>query len=241
MGKDAPVEHIIATITSICTLIFFPLTAPLFSRISRANQRAVLVTILLGTLSVATLFASPFWSPYDAMHPKRLGIQYMYNHTSGEHTAHVAFMDTARNVEYMKQLHEAYGSGTELTHTVQTEESADWDVLYPVSSFLDTYNFPLPAVKFDWPEMTFQATRTRTDEGHTRIHLKTDHAGLVWPALSFDANLIDWSFEFEPPHGMKRHHIKAASSVDEHGMELELIMRLKDDEKFLLYWSAMGE
>lgn len=241
MGKDAPVEHIIAIITSVCTLVFFPLISPLFSRVSRATQRKVLVAFLLVTISVGALFASPLWSPYDFMHPKRLGVQYTYNHTSGQETAHIAFMDSGGNSVVMKELHDQFGGGAELVRTEQTDDNSDWDVLYPVSSFLETYSFELPKTKFDWPEMTFEATREKTDGGHTRIHLKTDHAGLVWPALSFDADLVNWSFDFEPPHGRKRHHIKAASSVDEHVMELELIMRLKDDEPFRLYWSAMGE
>lgn len=241
MGKDAPVEFIIATITSVCTLIFFPLVAPMFMRLTRPNQRTVLAALIVLMLSVAAVFASPFWSPYDSMHPKRVGVQYMYNHTSGDHTAHIALMDTARNNQVMRALHNQFGAGAPLTRTEATEDNADWDVLYPVSAFLETYKFPLPPTEFTWPKMEFEATREKTDEGHTRIHLKTDHKGLVWPALSFDADLVDWSFEFEPPHGRKRHHIKAASSVDEHEMELELIMRIKDHEKFLVYWSAMGE
>ncbi|BEJ13055.1 hypothetical protein CspHIS471_0302290 [Cutaneotrichosporon sp. HIS471] len=239
MGKDAPVEHIIAIITSVCTLVFFPLVAPLFSRISRATQRKVLVVLLVATVAVGALFMSPLWSPYDFMHPKRLGVQYTYNHTSGLETAHIAFMDSGRNAAYMKEVYDQFGNGAELVRTEQGNGNSDWDVLYPVSSFLETYSFELPKTEFDWPEMTFKATREKTDEGHTRIHLKTDHKGLVWPALAFEADLVDWSFDFVPPHGHKRHHIKAASSVDEHGMELELTMRLKDDEPFRLHWSAM--
>ncbi len=241
MGKDAPVEHIIAIITSVCTLVFFPVISPLFSRVSRATQRKVLVALVIITVSVGALFASPLWSPYDFMHPKRLGVQYTFNHTSGEEVAHIAFMDTGRNSAVMKDIYDQFGNGAELIPTEQTDDNADWDVLYPVSSFLETFKFALPKSDFDWPEIKIEHTREKTDEGHTRIHIKTEHAGLVWPALSFDADLVDWSFDFEPPHGRKRHHIKAAASVDEHVMELELIMRLKDNEPFHLHWSAMGE
>lgn len=239
MGKDAPTEFIIATITAASTLTFFPITVPMFQRISRRTQRNVLLTLCLSILAVAALFASPFWSPFDATHPKRVGVQYTFNHTSGESTAHIAFMDSAGNSVLAKEMQEAMGPGAQLTATVVNDSVPDWDTLYPISSFLETYRFPLPDTGFTWPDMATEASRVTTDMGE-RIHLKMNHSGLVWPALSFDADLADWSFDFKPPHGRKWHHIKAATSVDEHIMELELTVKLKPEEKFRMHWSAIG-
>lgn len=240
MGKDAPTEWIIATITAASTLTFFPVAVPMFHRISRRTQRNVLLALVLVIASVAALFSSPVWSPFDATHPKRIGVQYTFNHTSGESTAHLAFMDSQGNRRLAEEMHTAMGPGTELTATEVNDSVPDWDTLYPISSFLETYRFPLPDTDFVWPEMGVESSRSTVDSGE-RIHLRMNHSGLVWPALSFDADLVDWSFDFKPPHGRKWHHIKAATSVDEHIMELELTVKLEPEEKFRMHWSAIGQ
>lgn len=79
MGKDAPAEFIIATISSICTIIFTPPLLPLFHRFSRPAQRRVLGALGIFTVAVIVLFAGPWWNTYDSMHPKRAGFQYTYN------------------------------------------------------------------------------------------------------------------------------------------------------------------
>lgn len=63
---------------------------------------------------------------------------------------------------------------------------------------------------------------------------------MVWPTLAFEADLIDWSYPFPPPHGRQRHHIKIATAVDKSAFELELTMRLEPGEKVQLFWSAIG-
>jgi hypothetical protein len=64
--------------------------------------------------------------------------------------------------------------------------------------------------------------------------------GLVWPVLAFDAEVLDWSFDFAPPAGRKRHHIKAATSVQDHYISLELTVKAEEHEKLAIHWSAIG-
>jgi len=79
MGKTAPAEHIIATISTTCTLGLLPVMIPLFFRIAPVNQRRVMLLLTSFSLGVMTLFASPFWMPYDPMHPQRIGLEYTFN------------------------------------------------------------------------------------------------------------------------------------------------------------------
>jgi hypothetical protein len=240
MGKDAPHEILIASITAICTLTFFPIMVPLFARASRPGQRGTLAGLAVAFISVVVLFAGPWWSPYDATHQKRVAVQYTYNHTTGTPTAHLAFMDLPGNEKLVNEIHARYGQGTELVPTVLDDYNSDWDTLYPVSSFLITYKWPLEPVEFEWPGIKHKVTRTQVANG-TRIHLSLEHAGLAWPSFAFVAEISDWKFGIPPPAGKKRHHIKSATSVDEHELELEFtVSDLQEGEKLNIHWSAIG-
>lgn len=80
MGKAAPSEFIIASISAGVCFVFFPPLIPLFHRISHRSQRRVILFLALATLSAfAFLVSGP---TYDSMHPKRVGVQYAYNVSS---------------------------------------------------------------------------------------------------------------------------------------------------------------
>jgi hypothetical protein len=241
MGKDAPVEWLIATITAFYTVTMFPIINPMFSRASRRGQRTTLFAIALGLIAVILLFISPFWSPYDDMHPKRMGVQYTYNATDGKHTAHLAFMDKRDNARYAREFHEQYGQGSELIPTIVDDYNSDWDTLYPVSTFLETYKFPLENVDFDWPKVTYTSTRTLQADGNTHIQLRIDHPHLVWPAFAFEAEIITWGFGVAPPDGKRRHHIKSATSVNEHVLDFDLVVKLEPDQKLQVHYSGVDK
>jgi len=98
IGKDAPAEFIIATLASVVGMIFFPPFIPMFHRLSRAGQRRAIVSLLLVSASVMALFASPYWSVYDSMHPKRAGVQYTYNVS-----AHCSRLTVAHDIRSHRQ------------------------------------------------------------------------------------------------------------------------------------------
>lgn len=77
MGKDAPAEFIVATISSVWSFTFLPVAIPLFHRLSRRGQRRVFFSLILFT-SVVIAWFSQRW-PYDPMHPKRVGVQFSFN------------------------------------------------------------------------------------------------------------------------------------------------------------------
>lgn len=123
------------------------------------------------------------------MHPKRTGIQYTYNvsdlvlgrakkqHTNGECTMHIAFMDRGTELDFVEAIHERYGSGP-IEHTSLGDHDPDWDIIYPVSSFLDTYRFPLPRIPFEWPILRYKVQENESD-GDRRIQLSLDFVSSI--------------------------------------------------------------
>ena len=79
MGKDAPSEFIIASLSVGVAFIMAPPIVPLFHRLPRRTQLQTLVGSLFLQNVIVLFLASPAWSPYDRMHPKRIALQYHYN------------------------------------------------------------------------------------------------------------------------------------------------------------------
>lgn len=81
MGRDAPAEHIIATLSAILTMVFMPFPAILFHRLSVKSQRKALGWLVVLVLGVVGVMNTPAWvvRVYDDMHPKRLGVHLQYN------------------------------------------------------------------------------------------------------------------------------------------------------------------
>lgn len=82
MGKDAPADVIIASLSAGISLVMLPALVPLFHRLPRRTQVRVLLALVTGQAAVVAFLASPLWSPYDRMHPKRIALQYHYNVSS---------------------------------------------------------------------------------------------------------------------------------------------------------------
>ncbi|WVR06737.1 hypothetical protein IAU60_003772 [Kwoniella sp. DSM 27419] len=244
MGTDAPAEFIVATISSTCLFTFLPPVIPLFHRVSRANQRKIILGLALFSAGVITALAGPWYWPYDDMHPKRVGVQYLYNHSSSEHSGHVAFMDGGPSSDILPAIHEKYGlPGSEIQPTKMTDWDSDWDVLYPISTFLETYKFPLDVSEkdkeFDWPGMGFWVDDVKWEYGIRHMRLRFDFRGLVWPTLAFEADVLRWSFPAPPPQRLMRHHIKVATSVDETVVDLNLTLAMNEGERLTMHWTAV--
>ena len=79
LGKDAPSENIVATLSISMVLLFIPALPPLFHRLGRSWQRSVLRYLVFGSVAAMVVFGGPWWNTYDAMHPKRTVTQYLYN------------------------------------------------------------------------------------------------------------------------------------------------------------------
>jgi len=51
----------------------------MFHRLTRPGQRRTILSLFVISLSVMAVLASPYWTVYDSMHPKRAAVQYTYN------------------------------------------------------------------------------------------------------------------------------------------------------------------
>lgn len=290
MGKAAPAEHIIATICAVVSFTFLPQASPMFHRLSRGNQKNVLLA-LLAISAITTMVLGGFVPRYNAKHPKRVAMQYSHNvravselkrypltsqHTSNQDALRLAFLDSGHQLGLVPAIHKRYG----LVHSparskVLTDYTPDWDIIYPISAFLDGYEFDLPtAADFEWPKMQHEVV-WKDEEDQRRVQLTLDfvsrpawaspcwdasdipsllseshlanpgntahllQTGLVWPTIAFEAEILDWSFDFPPPKAKKRHHIKIVTTKLEPVVRLELVLREKGKVK--MDWTAAGE
>ena len=94
-------------------------------------------------------------------------------HNSNEHELHIGFTDLGPDLQFVESLHQRYGApGSLVKRTTTTQNDTNWDTLYPVSSFLRTYKFALPAVDFDWPRMHLEETELPAEKGVRRLSLR---------------------------------------------------------------------
>ncbi|ODO08317.1 hypothetical protein L198_00041 [Cryptococcus wingfieldii CBS 7118] len=268
MGKSAPAEHIIATLTAACGLGLFPTLTPLFHRLPRQTQRKVVLVLKIWVAGVVG-YLGLGWL-YDGEHPKRVGLNYNYNHTDQSHIIHIALMDLGPTGTIPSSLHARYAlPSSPLIHKDLEDEDHDWDAIYPVSTFLDTYKFELDisgqgfaqglegqgkekekekggwggvegVENFEWPEMGW-SVKEKGGDGFRDVEITFNFTDLVWPVLSFHAHVLSWSFpEPAPPAEYMQHHIKFANSVDSPLTTLKLRYKVEEpgQEKLGVHWSA---
>jgi hypothetical protein len=205
--QEAPTEIIISVLTSMLTFMFTPTTIPFFHRFGRITQRRSLVFLVFLTGLMMAIFSAR--SAYDAEHPKRLGVQYVHNvrlgvvpydllktlaltssrlwHadqvTSGENHLHMAQMDRGPGFQdILQRLHDRYGLPHHpLTPNPRSDDNSDWDVLYPISAFLETEMFELGVSELNpgrtLPEMQIDLVHDEwhEEEGVRSIALRVQH------------------------------------------------------------------
>lgn len=109
--------------------------------------------------------------------------------TSGTHTLHVAQLDSGPGFpELVENIHTKYGMDTRMpVPSIPSDTNSDWDILYPISSFIEAEKFPvigqalpleetLPVIRVDLAEDVW-------DDGlDTRnVTLRVNHEGLIYP------------------------------------------------------------
>lgn len=92
-------------------------------------------------------------------------------------------MDSGPEFDFVDALHNRYGTPDgPVQSTIMNKANPDWDVLYPVSSFLDTYRFALPRDDFEWPSMGVEVNETVSD-GKRKLDLSLDFVSCLSIAL----------------------------------------------------------
>ncbi len=107
----------------------------------------------------------------------------MFKVTSGDNHLHIAQMDRGPGFQdILQRLHDRYGLPHHpITPNPRSEENSDWDVLYPISAFLETEMFELGVSElnpgFKLPEMKIKLESQEWDEaaGARSLGLKVEH------------------------------------------------------------------
>ncbi|KAI0358143.1 hypothetical protein OH77DRAFT_1421438 [Trametes cingulata] len=232
MGEEAPAEHIIATIVAMNGSYILPLTVPLVQRFGRRFLVRAIVVLSMLTGVMMAIFAMR--QPFDAMHQKRLFVIHMENITSEEQHLHVAAADGAPGFHDLavKIAEEFSVPGTTPTTVVMDDWNSDWDTMYPFSAFLTPYKFDLPlrAEHQDPVEHGFSVTAVndKIDEaaGTRSFTLVVNHPGIIWTAVAFDAHVLSWTLDNNPPDEYARHHIKEGSFYGHDTWSVDLVIKL---------------
>jgi hypothetical protein len=99
---------------------------------------------------------------------------------------------------------------------------------------LSSYRIPLdPPSEHETrlPELdTFSVTATKDvidpEAGTRTLKLEVYHPGLIWTVLDFDAQVLSWELDDNPPAEHARHVVKEASFYGEDRWTLDLIVAL---------------
>ncbi|KAF8141333.1 hypothetical protein EV363DRAFT_1391803 [Boletus edulis] len=219
IGGDAPSEFIIASMVTVLGAFTISFVVPFAHRFGPARLRHALVLAILA-LGVAMAF---FYNqaPFDRKHQKRLFVIHMEDLGTQEQHLHIAAADGAPGfVELVHDIADEFGADNIPPKPITMDDyNNDWDSLYPFSAFLSPYKVDLPlnpAYAAPWPpEERFSVTAVNhtIDElaGTRKFTLRVDHPGIIWTVIAFDAHVLEWTLDNNPPDEFARHHIKEAS------------------------------
>lgn len=235
IGGDAPGEHIIATIVAATGAYTIPMALPFMHRFgTRVSSRVVVILSVITALSMA-LFAMR--APFDRLHQKRMFVIHMENVTSAEQHLHIAAADAAPGfdtlVHSMAEQFDAHGKPP--TSRQLSDWDSEWDVLYPFSAFLSPYMIDMPVdEQYDGEPSAaagkFVAISTTNDvvdkeKGTRSFTLMVHHPGIIWTAVAFDAHVLKWTLDDNPPDEYARHHIKEASFYGNDRWSVDLVVK----------------
>jgi len=143
------------------------------------------------------------------------------NLVTQEQHLHIAAADGAPGFnELVYEIADKFGADDVPPKAIVMDDyNNDWDTLYPFSAFLSPFKLDLPldpAYVAPWPpEERFSVTAVNDtiDEqtGTRKLTLRIDHPGIIWTVIAFDAHVLEWTLDNNPPNEFARHHIKEAS------------------------------
>ncbi|KAH8104118.1 hypothetical protein BXZ70DRAFT_924624 [Cristinia sonorae] len=249
MGADAPGDHIIATIVAFTGSIALPLILPFIHRFPRLNGRAIMVFSILTVVAMAVFSAR---EPFDHMHPKRLFVLHMENITSQEQHLHIAAADGAPGFHALAHdIAKEFSTSDVAPASVEVDDwNGDWDVIYPLSHFITPYKLDLPLKPEYRPvpdhKFSVRAVNESIDlkAGTRSFTLVVTHPGIIWTAISFDAHVLSWPLDNNPPDEYARHHIKEGSFYGHDVWEAHFVVKLQpntSDHKIKINFMGVHE
>ncbi|KAL0954165.1 hypothetical protein HGRIS_005299 [Hohenbuehelia grisea] len=239
LGAHVPADNVIATLVMVMGSTCLPLVIPFMHRFGR--QTLVRAVQLLTAATVVSMAVFAIRAPFDDMHQKRMFVLHLENITSQEHHLHIAAADPAPGFDtFAARIAQDFAApGHSLTREIMDDTNTDWDPLYPFSAFLTPYKVDLPSPAgyvSPWSTQrpfTVRATKDVRDvlAGTRALTLEITHPGIIWTVVAFDAHVIQWTLDDNPPDEYARHHIKEASfyGIDKWTVDLVLKTTAADD------------
>ncbi|KAJ7097218.1 hypothetical protein B0H15DRAFT_825213 [Mycena belliarum] len=232
---DVPADNIVASLIAFLGAQALPLAVPFAHRFGRQTLRRMVLVLAALTLANMALYARR--DVFDAMHQKRLFVLHLENVTTHEHHLHIASADGAPGFHELVHdiMTEFAGLQTAIEPVVMDDYNSDWDSLYPFSAFLSPYKIELPkdaSYASPWiaegTGFSLEAVDDVTDlvAGTRSLTVKINHPGLIWTVIAFDAHVLQWNLDKNPPAEFARHHVKEASFYKADAWTLELVVRL---------------
>ncbi|EKM81542.1 hypothetical protein AGABI1DRAFT_69822 [Agaricus bisporus var. burnettii JB137-S8] len=253
IGAQAPADHIVASIVSILGSQIIPALLPFIHRFERRKIWNGIVLSSIATAIVMAVFSMR--RPFDEMHQKRLFVIHAENITTGEHHLHIAGADGAPGYELLvEDVTKEFSTADVLPKPiVMNDYNSDWDTLYPFSAFLTPYKVPLAverSYKSPWvADQQFSVSAINdirdTDAGTRSLTLEVKHPGLIWSVIAFDAHVLKWTLDNDPPDEHGRHFIKEASFYGIDTWSVDLVIKsppnATDDETLLVNFIGLAE
>ncbi|KAF8217155.1 hypothetical protein K438DRAFT_1798365 [Mycena galopus ATCC 62051] len=248
---NVPADNIVATIISVLGSQALPLAIPFAHRFGRKSLRTLVIVLGAAMLMNMAFYAGK--DVFDDMHQKRLFILHLENVTTNEQHLHIASADGAPGFhQLVKDISAHFGDGVSVAEPaplVMDDYNADWDSLYPFSAFLSPYKIELardPAYNSPWMAadtgFTLSAVNDVTDlaAGTRSFTLQINHPGLIWTVVAFDAHVLKWNLDDNPPTEYARHHVKEASFYKADTWTLDLIIKLPEDGNRGILFNFIG-
>ncbi|KAI9630233.1 hypothetical protein KEM48_014156 [Puccinia striiformis f. sp. tritici PST-130] len=249
MGHEVHVDFLIASLVSGIGFNIVSISFPLAHRFSRQALGRFLVFLLMFTSLVGFWFTRPDWKIFDSDHPKRLPILHMENLTSSSPSfdLHIASMDRAPGFEKLvgDLIDTLSLSDQSPVLSSINDDIPDWDIIYPVSQFLKSYQVPLSLIKHQYLEdektryvspwtdkfkITSLSSHLDFINQQRTMVIAIDHPGIIWTVIAFTADVVEWDLPSRPMRGKRRHHIKEASGFGIDRWTLNLTIALSETE-----------
>lgn len=193
-----------ATVVAAATFMILPMFIPLFHRFGERFLVRSIAFFALVTGIVMIVFSRPGWSTFDADHPQRFFSLHMENISTvpPTYSLHVAAVDPVPGFQAVMNTTLSAIDIPDLDPHVQlnsiNDDIPDWDIIYPVNSFLLSFKVPLPTSLYQNYVSTWRTTFrvTAEDSKLNAMHLTRsfkivmDHPDLIWPGRCLYQGLV---------------------------------------------------
>ncbi|PWN45424.1 hypothetical protein IE81DRAFT_320179 [Ceraceosorus guamensis] len=243
-GEISPSDHIIATIVAALSFMSLPIMLPLAHRYGPKHITRAIAGLLIFTSIAIAVFASPSFSPWTPLTPKRIFVHQVENITDGTWSMNMGHADAAPG---HWQLVDDVRTALVPEHApavkqVMNENNTVFDILHPVSAFLTPFKFDLPPPASGqvspWSAPNAFTVTSRDEEldlvaGTRRVTIEVKKPGLIWSVIAFHADVLEWDLPgvSPPAGGRQRHHIKEVGRYGVESWTIRLLLRLDEDAR----------